>query len=74
MHKASSTPSRSSLHSNPFSTPPTSPVEPPCELDGLFEELQSDVGQQGFEGELGKLGGFEMGIGMEWEGLDFGGL
>ncbi|KAH7119134.1 BTE binding protein 4 [Dendryphion nanum] len=37
--KGSSTPSQSSIQSNPFSTPPTSPVEPKDDLDELFNSL-----------------------------------
>ncbi|KAF2007823.1 hypothetical protein P154DRAFT_479107 [Amniculicola lignicola CBS 123094] len=38
--KGSSTPSRSSLQSNQFTTPPTSPVEPKDEMEELFISMQ----------------------------------
>ncbi|KAF1973309.1 hypothetical protein BU23DRAFT_506845 [Bimuria novae-zelandiae CBS 107.79] len=52
--KASSTPSRSSTQSNPFTTPPTSPVEPKDELDELFELPDNAYSQ--FELEMQAMG------------------
>jgi regulatory protein SWI5 len=53
--KGSSTPSRSSIQSNPFSTPPTSPIEPKDELDELFNSLPENSYSQ-FELEMKALG------------------
>jgi regulatory protein SWI5 len=53
--KGSSSPSRSSIQSNPFSTPPTSPVEPKDELDDLFNTLPDNSFSQ-FELEMKALG------------------
>jgi regulatory protein SWI5 len=53
--KGSSTPSRSSIQSNPFSTPPTSPIEPKDELDELFSTLP-DNSYSHFELEMKALG------------------
>ncbi|KAF2273905.1 uncharacterized protein EI97DRAFT_138219 [Westerdykella ornata] len=78
--KAPSTPSRSSIHSNPFSTPPTSPVEPKDPLDGIdmfgtitdgsqFELEMKAMGES--EYSVG-LGGLESGIGASgYEFLNF---
>jgi regulatory protein SWI5 len=58
--KGSSTPSQSSIQSNPFSTPPTSPVEPKDNLDDLFSSMPDGSYSQ-FELEmkaLGETGGF----------------
>lgn len=56
--KATSTPSRSSSQSNPFTTPPTSPAGPPLEskddLDDLFELPDNAYSQ--FELELQAMG------------------
>ncbi|KAF2640310.1 BTE binding protein-like protein 4 [Massarina eburnea CBS 473.64] len=49
--KDSSTPSRSSVQSNPFTTPPTSPTEPRSELDDLFNGLPDNTCSQ-FELEM----------------------
>ena len=56
--KGSSTPSRSSIQSNPFSTPPTSPAEPRDELDDLFNSLPDNTCSQ-FDLEMKAMGGFE---------------
>ncbi|KAF2032077.1 hypothetical protein EK21DRAFT_61748 [Setomelanomma holmii] len=53
--KGSSTPSRSSIQSNPFSTPPTSPIEPKDELDELFSTMP-DSSYSHFELEMKALG------------------
>jgi regulatory protein SWI5 len=58
--KGSSTPSQSSIQSNPFSTPPTSPIEPKDSLDDLFSSIP-DASYSQFELEmkaLGENGGF----------------
>jgi regulatory protein SWI5 len=52
--KGSSTPSPSSIQSNPFSTPPTSPVEPKDDLDDLFNSLPDNSYSQ-FEFEMKAL-------------------
>jgi regulatory protein SWI5 len=44
--KSSSSPSRSSIQSNQFTTPPTSPVEPRDELEDLFHGLPDNVCSQ----------------------------
>jgi len=53
--KGSSTPSHASIQSNPFSTPPTSPIEPKDELDELFNSLP-DNSYSHFELEMKALG------------------
>lgn len=53
--KGSSTPSHSSIQSNPFSTPPTSPIEPKDELEELFNALPDNSYSQ-FELEMKALG------------------
>ncbi|KAH8726499.1 hypothetical protein GQ44DRAFT_738921 [Phaeosphaeriaceae sp. PMI808] len=53
--KGSSTPSRSSIQSNPFSTPPTSPVNPKDDLDEFFSTLP-DNSYSHFELEMKALG------------------
>jgi regulatory protein SWI5 len=52
--KGSSTPSQSSIQSNPFSTPPTSPVQPKDDLDELFNSLPDNSYSQ-FEFEMKAL-------------------
>jgi len=70
--KAPSTPSRSSLHSNPFSTPPTSPVEPPRdELDELFNSLPDPNSYSQFDMEMKALGEFTSFEPTQYESLDF---
>jgi len=49
--KGSSTPSRSSVQSNPFSTPPTSPIGPKDDLDELFNAMP-DTSFSHFELEM----------------------
>jgi regulatory protein SWI5 len=49
--KGSSTPSRSSVQSNPFSTPPTSPIGPKDDLDELFDSMP-DTSFSHFELEM----------------------
>jgi regulatory protein SWI5 len=53
--KGSSSPSRSSIQSNPLSTPPTSPFEPKDELDELFNDMR-DSNYSHFELEMKALG------------------
>jgi regulatory protein SWI5 len=53
--KGSSTPSHSSIQSNPFSTPPTSPLGPKDDLDELFNTLPDNSYSQ-FELEMKALG------------------
>jgi regulatory protein SWI5 len=53
--KGSSTPSHSSIQSNPFSTPPTSPIGPKDDLDELFNTLPDNSYSQ-FELEMKALG------------------
>lgn len=68
--KGSSTPSRSSIQSNPFSTPPTSPVGPPDELEELFSALPEDPCSQ-FELEMKAMGEFSSMDTSPYEFLDF---
>ncbi|KAF2195495.1 BTE binding protein 4 [Zopfia rhizophila CBS 207.26] len=71
VHKASSTPSRSSLQSNPFTTPPTSPVEPPRdELDELFNSMPDNSCSQ-FDLEMKAMGDFSSFDSTSYELLDF---
>ncbi|KAF1963440.1 hypothetical protein CC80DRAFT_433050 [Byssothecium circinans] len=55
--KGSSTLSQSSIQSNPFTTPPTSPVEPRDELDDLFNGLPDNQCSQ-FELEMKAMDDF----------------
>ncbi|KAF2267415.1 hypothetical protein CC78DRAFT_577128 [Lojkania enalia] len=69
-HKGSSTPSRSSIQSNPFSTPPTSPAEPKDELDDLFNpSLDSSCSQ--FDLEMKAISEFTSFDSSEYDLLDF---
>jgi regulatory protein SWI5 len=70
--KGSSTPSISSNQSNPFSTPPTSPVQPKDDLDELFNTLPDNSYSQ-FELEMKALGepsGFN-GLDSSYEFMNF---
>ncbi|KAF1919374.1 hypothetical protein BDU57DRAFT_491661 [Ampelomyces quisqualis] len=70
--KGSSTPSTSSIQSNPFSTPPTSPVQPKDDLDELFNTLPDNSYSQ-FELEMKALGepsGFN-GLDSSYEFMNF---
>jgi regulatory protein SWI5 len=70
--KGSSTPSISSTQSNPFSTPPTSPIQPKDDLDELFNTLPDNSYSQ-FELEMKALGepsGFN-GLDSSYEFMNF---
>lgn len=69
--KGSSTPSRSSIQSNPFSTPPTSPVEPKDDLDELFNALPDNSYSQ-FDLEMKAMGEFTSLDSSSYDLLDFG--
>ncbi|KAF2477961.1 BTE binding protein-like protein 4 [Lindgomyces ingoldianus] len=69
-NKGSATPSRSSIQSNPFSTPPTSPVEPKNDLDELFNSLPESSCSQ-FDLEMKALGEFTSFDSTPYELLDF---
>jgi regulatory protein SWI5 len=66
-----STPSRSSIQSNPFSTPPTSPVEPKDELDDLFNTLPESSCSQ-FDLEMKAMSDFTSLDNGTYDFLDFG--
>jgi regulatory protein SWI5 len=53
----SSTPSQSSIQSNPFSTPPTSPADQKDELEDLFNTM-TENGSSQFELEMKAIGDF----------------
>lgn len=65
--KPSSTPSRSSLQSNPFTTPPTSPVEPKDDLEELFSSLPDNPCSQ-FDLAMNAMGEFTS---MDTSAYDF---
>ncbi|KAJ4303595.1 Metallothionein expression activator [Kalmusia sp. IMI 367209] len=67
--KGSSTPSRASTQSNPFTTPPTSPVEPKDELEELFELPDNSCSQ--FELEMKAMGDFTSLDASTYDFLDF---
>jgi regulatory protein SWI5 len=68
--KGSSTPSQSSIQSNPFSTPPTSPAEPKNDLDELFNTMQENSCSQ-FDLEMKAIGDFASLDNTGCEFLDF---
>ncbi|KAF2800585.1 hypothetical protein K505DRAFT_412869 [Melanomma pulvis-pyrius CBS 109.77] len=69
--KGSSTPSRSSIQSNPFSTPPTSPAGPKDDLDDLFNSLPDNSCSQ-FDLEMKAMGDFSsLDAGSSFDFLDF---
>lgn len=68
--KGSSTPSQSSTHSNPFSTPPTSPVEPKDVLDEFFASLPDTVCSQ-FDLEMKAMDEFTSLDPSTYDFLDF---
>ncbi|KAF2244587.1 BTE binding protein 4 [Trematosphaeria pertusa] len=68
--KGSSTPSRSSLQSNPFTTPPTSPVEPKDELEELFDSLPESSCSQ-FDLEMNAMSEFTSLDSSSYDFLDF---
>lgn len=69
--KGSSTPSRSSVLSNPFTTPPTSPIEPKDELDELFSALPDNSYSQ-FDLEMKAMDEFTSLDSSSYDLLDFG--
>ncbi|CAO2652234.1 Nn.00g005170.m01.CDS01 [Neocucurbitaria sp. VM-36] len=69
--KGSSTPSRSSIQSNPFTTPPTSPIEPKDDLDELFDTLPDNTYSQ-FDLEMKAMGEFTSLDSSSYDLLDFG--
>jgi regulatory protein SWI5 len=72
--KGSSTPSHASTQSNPFSTPPTSPIQPKDELDELFNALPDNSFSQ-FDLEMktmGEMHEFPPLDSTSYEFLDFG--
>ena len=69
--KGSSTPSRSSVQSNPFSTPPTSPLEPKDELDELFNTIPDNSYSQ-FDLEMKAMDEFTSLDSSSYDLLDFG--
>jgi regulatory protein SWI5 len=68
--KGSSTPSQSSIQSNPFSTPPTSPAEPKNDLDDLFNTMSENNCSQ-FDLEMKAIGDFASLDNSGCEFLDF---
>lgn len=68
--KGSSTPSRSSTQSNPFTTPPTSPIEPKDELEELFNTLPDNSCSQ-FDLEMKAMGEFTSMDTSPYDFLDF---
>ena len=68
--KGSSTPSRSSIQSNPFTTPPTSPAGPPDELEELFNTLPDNTCSQ-FDLEMKAMGEFSSMDTSPYDFLDF---
>ena len=54
--KGSTVPSQSSIQSNPFTTPPTSPAQPKDEIDYLFDMTDSQCSQ--FDLEMKAMGDF----------------
>lgn len=68
--KGASTPSRSSVQSNPFSTPPTSPVEPKDELEELFNTLPESSFSQ-FDLEMKAMDEFTSMGSSTYDLLDF---
>jgi regulatory protein SWI5 len=68
--KGSSTPSRSSIQSNQFTTPPTSPIEPKDDLDELFNTLPDNSCSQ-FDLEMKAMGEFTSMDSSSYDFLDF---
>jgi regulatory protein SWI5 len=68
--KGTSTPSCSSLQSNPFSTPPTSPVQPSDEFDELFNSLPDNSCSQ-FDMEMKAMSDFTSFDNPNYDFLDF---
>ncbi|KAF1937863.1 BTE binding protein 4 [Clathrospora elynae] len=69
--KGSSSPSRSSIQSNQFTTPPTSPIEPKDDLDVLFDTMPDNSYSQ-FDLEMKAMGEFTSLDSTSYDLLDFG--
>jgi regulatory protein SWI5 len=67
--KVSSSPSRSSIQSAQFTTPPTSPIEPKDALDELFDTLPDNSYSQ-FDLEMKAIGDFTS-LDSSYDLLDF---
>lgn len=68
--KGSSSPSRSSIQSNQFTTPPTSPIEPKDDLEELFDALPDNSYSQ-FDLEMKAMGEFTSLDNSSYDLLDF---
>ncbi|KAF1838393.1 hypothetical protein BDW02DRAFT_644613 [Decorospora gaudefroyi] len=68
--KGSSTPSRSSIQSNQFTTPPTSPIEPKDTLEELFDTMPDNSYSQ-FDLEMKAMGDFTSLDSSSYDLLDF---
>ncbi|KAF2850249.1 BTE binding protein-like protein 4 [Plenodomus tracheiphilus IPT5] len=68
--KGSSSPSRSSIQSNQFTTPPTSPLEPKDDLNELFDILPDNSYSQ-FDLEMKAMGDFSSLDNASYDLLDF---
>ncbi|CBX95921.1 similar to BTE binding protein 4 [Plenodomus lingam JN3] len=68
--KGSSSPSRSSIQSNQFTTPPTSPMEPKDDLNELFDILPDNSYSQ-FDLEMKAMGDFTSLDNSSYDLLDF---
>ncbi|KAF2108706.1 hypothetical protein BDV96DRAFT_258392 [Lophiotrema nucula] len=68
--KGASTPSRSSIQSNPFTTPPTSPAEPKDELADLFDPMSESACSQ-FDLEMKAMTDFTSFDSTGYDLLDF---
>ena len=68
--KASSSPSRSSVQSHQFTTPPTSPIEPKDALDELFDTMP-DTSYSQFDLEMKAMGDFTSLDSSSYDLLDF---
>ncbi|KAF2739406.1 hypothetical protein EJ04DRAFT_457289 [Polyplosphaeria fusca] len=68
--KGSSTPSRSSIQSNPWTTPPTSPVEPKDDLEDFFNPALDNSCSQ-FDLEMKAMSDFTSFDSSAYELLDF---
>ncbi|KAJ4349053.1 Metallothionein expression activator [Ascochyta clinopodiicola] len=68
--KVSDSPSRSSVQSQQFTTPPTSPVEPKDELEDLFD-IRPEPSFSQFDLEMRAMGDFTAGDANSYDFLDF---
>jgi regulatory protein SWI5 len=68
--KVSSSPSRSSVQSHQFTTPPTSPIEPKDALDELFDTMP-DTSYSQFDLEMKAMGDFTSLDSSSYDLLDF---